>query len=132
MKVILAAGAFHTPQILKLSGLGPSKELKKFEINVIHNSPMIGRNLYDHMSMPIYVSVDEKMTVTREKVLNIREVLNYLVRGSGIFSNFGVIGYVNDLEHNHGTGIFGVGAIEEKLLGKIVSYDREVRCNNNK
>lgn len=42
-EVILAAGAFHTPQILKLSGVGPVKELKRFDINLVHNSPMIGR-----------------------------------------------------------------------------------------
>lgn len=127
-EVILAAGAFHTPQILKLSGVGPMKELNRFQINLVHNSPMVGRNLYDHMSMPIYVSVDEKMTVTRDNVLNAWEILNYLVRGSGIFSNFGVIGYLNDPDNNHETGIFGVGTIDEMLLGTIVNYDKEVCC----
>lgn len=126
-EVILAAGAFQTPQILKLSGIGPLKELNRFDINVIHNSPMIGRNLYDHMSMPIYVSVNETMSVTRSKVLNIFEILNYLLHGTGIFSNFGVIGYLFDAENDHGTGIFGVGTIDERLLRKIVNYDGDVR-----
>lgn len=125
-EVILSAGAFHTPQILKLSGVGPAKELKRFDIGVLHNSPMVGRNLYDHLSMPIYVSVSEKMSVTRSKVLNVLEVLRYLFYGDGIFSNFGVIGYLNDRDDVHGTGIFGVGTISEKLLRKIVNYDKEV------
>lgn len=125
-EVILAAGAFHTPQILKLSGIGPAKELKKFNIGVMHNSPMIGRNLYDHMSMPIYVSVNAPMTVTRPKVLNVWEILNFLIHGTGIFSNFGVIGYLNDRDNHHGTGIFGVGTIDEKLLQNIVNYDKDV------
>lgn len=124
-EVILAAGAFHTPQILKLSGVGPARELKRFDIGVVHNSPMVGKNLYDHMSMPIYVSVSEKMSVTRSKVLNAWEVLKYLLHGDGLFSNFGVIGYLNDRNNDHGTGIFGVGTIEEKLR-KIVNYDKEV------
>lgn len=54
-EVILCAGAFNSPQILKLSGIGPSKELKRFKINVVHDSPLVGTNLYDHMIMPIYV-----------------------------------------------------------------------------
>lgn len=126
-QVILSAGAFHTPQILKLSGIGPSKELKRFEINVVHHSPMVGRNLYDHMSMPIYVSVNETMSVTRSKVLNLLEVMNYFLHGRGIFSNFGVIGYLTDTEQDHATGIFGVGSIDERLLRKIVNYDKDVR-----
>lgn len=125
-EVILAGGAFHTPQILKLSGIGPVKELKKFNIGVVHNSPMIGRNLYDHINMPIYVSVDTAMTVTRSKVLSVGEVLNFLIRGKGIFSNFGVVGYLNDLDNHHCTGIFGVGTIDEKLLQNIVNYDKDV------
>lgn len=125
-EVILSAGAFHTPQILKLSGVGPLKELKRYDIAAVHNSPMIGRNLYDHISMPIYVSVNESMSVTRSKVLNVLEIFNYLLHGTGIFSNFGVIGYLTDRENNHGTGIFGVGTIDERLLRKIVNYDGDV------
>lgn len=125
-EVILAAGAFHTPQILKLSGVGPIKELKRFDINVVHNSPMVGRNLYDHMSMPIYVSVDEKMSITRDKVLSVKEILKYLVSGRGIFSNFGVIGYIYDTENDHGTGIFGVGSIDEAFLGRISNAEQQV------
>lgn len=126
-EVILAAGAFHTPQILKLSGVGPVKELKRYDIKLIHNSPMIGRNLYDHMSMPIYVSVDEKMSITRDKVISIKEILKYVISGQGIFGNFGVIGYLYDTDNDHGTGIFGVGSIDEAYLGGISNADRQVK-----
>lgn len=125
-EVILAAGAFHTPQILKLSGIGPVRELKRFDIKLVHNSPMVGRNLYDHMSMPIYVSVDEKMSITRDKVLNVKEMLKYLFSGHGIFGNFGVIGYLRDTDNDHGTGIFGVGSIDEAFLGKVSNTEKEV------
>lgn len=126
-EVIVAAGAFHTPQILKLSGIGPAKELKRFNIKVLHNSPMIGRNLYDHLSMPIYVSISEPISVTRSNVLNIWEVINYFLHGTGLFSNFGVLGYLNDRQGEFGTGIFGVGSIDERLLRRIVNTDRDVR-----
>lgn len=126
-EVIVSAGAFHTPQILKLSGIGPAKELKRFNIKVIHNAPMIGRNLYDHSSMPLYVSVNESITVTRSKVLSVWEVLNYFLHGDGLFSNFGVLGYLNDRNADFGSGIFGVGSIDERILRRIVNTDREVR-----
>lgn len=126
-EVIVSAGAFHTPQILKLSGIGPAKELKRFDIKVIHNAPMIGRNLYDHPSMPLYASISEPMSVTRSNVLNIWEILNYFLHGTGLFSNFGVLGYLNDHQGEFGTGIFGVGSIDERLLRRIVNTDRDVR-----
>lgn len=126
-EIIISAGAFHTPQILKLSGIGPSKELKRFDIKVLHNSPMIGRNLYDHLSMPLYVSISEPISVTRSNVLNLWEVINYFLHGTGLFSNFGVFGYLNDRQGEFGTGIFGVGSIDERLLRRIVNTDRDVR-----
>lgn len=129
-EIIVSAGAFHTPQILKLSGIGPANELKRFDIKVVHNAPMIGRNLYDHLSMPLYVSVSEPMSVIRSNVLDIWEVLNYFLHGTGLFSNFGVLGYLNDRQANYGTGLFGVGSIDERLLRRIVNTDREVRLPN--
>ncbi|KAG9252569.1 alcohol dehydrogenase [Emericellopsis atlantica] len=46
-EVILAAGAFNTPQLLKLSGVGPKTELDAFDIPVIVNLPGVGTNLQD-------------------------------------------------------------------------------------
>jgi choline dehydrogenase len=38
-EVIISAGAFNTPQLLKLSGVGPAAELKSFNISVVANIP---------------------------------------------------------------------------------------------
>ncbi|KAM0328159.1 hypothetical protein ACHAQA_005566 [Verticillium albo-atrum] len=46
-EVILSAGAFNTPQLLKLSGVGPKKELESFGINVVVDLPGVGTNLQD-------------------------------------------------------------------------------------
>lgn len=44
-EVIIAGGAFNTPQILKLSGIGPSTELQSFGIPVVVDLPGVGANL---------------------------------------------------------------------------------------
>lgn len=52
-EVVLAAGAFHTPQLLMLSGIGPSEELRPHGIDVRIESPGVGRNLHDHLFFPV-------------------------------------------------------------------------------
>ncbi len=47
-EVLLTAGAFGSPQLLKLSGVGPASELKQHGISVIHDLPGVGENLQDH------------------------------------------------------------------------------------
>lgn len=47
-EVILAAGAFGSPQLLMLSGVGPADELARHGIALVHDSPGVGANLHDH------------------------------------------------------------------------------------
>ncbi|KAK3380793.1 hypothetical protein B0H63DRAFT_544871 [Podospora didyma] len=47
-EVILAAGGIHSPQILQLSGIGPSKVLAAAQINTVVDLPGVGQNFQDH------------------------------------------------------------------------------------
>jgi choline dehydrogenase len=47
-EVIISGGAFNSPQILKLSGIGPAEELSKFNIPVIKDLPGVGEGLADN------------------------------------------------------------------------------------
>lgn len=47
-EVILAAGAFQSPQLLELSGIGSRTLLKQHNIEAIIDSPFVGENLQDH------------------------------------------------------------------------------------
>jgi choline dehydrogenase len=52
-EVIVAGGTYNTPQILKLSGVGPASELKRFKIPVVVNLPGVGTNLQDHYEISV-------------------------------------------------------------------------------
>ncbi|AZO03230.1 GMC family oxidoreductase N-terminal domain-containing protein [Mesorhizobium sp. M2A.F.Ca.ET.043.02.1.1] len=48
-EVILCGGAFGSPQMLLLSGIGPAVELAAHGIPLVHELPGVGRNLQDHL-----------------------------------------------------------------------------------
>jgi choline dehydrogenase-like flavoprotein len=48
-EVILCGGAFGSPQLLLLSGIGPAVELAAHGIPLVHELPGVGRNLQDHL-----------------------------------------------------------------------------------
>ena len=52
-EVILAAGAFGSPQMLLLSGIGPADELRAHGIPVARDLPGVGANLQDHLDYVI-------------------------------------------------------------------------------
>jgi len=62
-EVILSAGAFGSPQILQLSGVGPAQHLNDLGIPVKLDAPGVGSNLQDHITtIPIYRTPKHKGT----------------------------------------------------------------------
>lgn len=67
-EVIVSAGAVNTPQVLKLSGIGPAAELREHGIEVHADLPGVGANLMDHPIVtlrwrtPSSVSLAERVT----------------------------------------------------------------------
>ncbi|MCY3985056.1 MAG: GMC family oxidoreductase N-terminal domain-containing protein [Roseovarius sp.] len=52
-EIVLCCGAINTPQLLQLSGIGPGELLKNMQIEIIRDSPQVGRNLMDHLGLDL-------------------------------------------------------------------------------
>ena len=73
-EVLLAAGSINSPKILQLSGIGNAEELKKLDIDIIHNLPGVGQNLQDHLE--IYIQHKSKK---KESLYDLST--NYITQG---------------------------------------------------
>ncbi|MQA97891.1 MAG: choline dehydrogenase [Streptosporangiales bacterium] len=62
-EVICCAGAFNTPQLLQLSGIGAAAELEALGITVVKDLPGVGENLQDHLEVYIQHGCREPVTM---------------------------------------------------------------------
>jgi choline dehydrogenase-like flavoprotein len=62
-ELIVSGGAFNSPHLLLLSGLGRGSELQKFGIPVIHDLPGVGQNLVDHIDYVHSYRLDSRAVV---------------------------------------------------------------------
>lgn len=66
-EVILSAGAFNSPQLLQLSGVGKAEEIEKYDIPVVEDLPGVGENLQDHLEA--YIQYSSKRPVSLNPAL---------------------------------------------------------------
>jgi len=52
-EVILCGGAFNSPQLLQLSGIGDADHLRSVGVEPVHHLPGVGENLQDHLEVYI-------------------------------------------------------------------------------
>lgn len=55
-EVVLSAGAIGSPQLLLLSGIGPSDELASVGVDCVLDNPHVGKHLKDHLHVPLAFS----------------------------------------------------------------------------
>ena len=88
--VIMALGAFNTPQTLMLSGIGPGHELVKHGIEVKHELAGVGQGLHDHLDTWVKQEATNYETYgLSPRVLhrNIGHVLKWMFRRRGAFTS---------------------------------------------
>lgn len=89
-EVIISAGVFNSPQLLMLSGVGPSNELKKHDISVRHELPGVGQNLQDHIDSLVVCNTKGRGPVAlhwKETFYLIKQAYNYLKHRTGLFAS---------------------------------------------
>lgn len=88
-EVILSAGAFQSPQLLMVSGIGPSDVLQQYNINVVSDLPGVGQNMWDHpFFAPTYrVGVDTLTKVANDVVDLGAEFVTYETTHTGVMTN---------------------------------------------
>ena len=98
-QIILSAGAISSPHLLMLSGIGPSDQLKKQNINVIKDVPSVGKNLRDHPTVHTRWKPNDNFQTPKESIGPQKVALRYTADGSP---------YINDMimvmRYNHDIG----------------------------
>lgn len=97
-EVILSAGAFNSPHLLMLSGIGPEAELSRHGIAVRHHLAGVGRNLQDHAD----ISLKQVATAPISETPHLKPLNRLLIgaqwlltgTGSGATNHFEIAGHV--------------------------------------
>lgn len=88
-EVIVSAGAFQSPQLLMVSGVGPADVLQKHGIDVLVDLPGVGQNMWDHVffgpSYPVKVNTFTRMT--QSPVFFAEQLADYLILRTGMLTN---------------------------------------------
>jgi choline dehydrogenase len=80
-EIVLSAGAFQSPQLLMVSGVGPAATLQEHNITVLADRPGVGQNMWDHIDIEVTYKVDvvgfntlKNQTYNQEQLDAFREI----------------------------------------------------------
>jgi choline dehydrogenase len=85
-EIILCGGPINSPQLLKLSGVGPTAELRALSIDVVADRPGVGENLQDHLEFTVQVASRQPITLYSQTGLFRRALIGaeWVLRGRGL------------------------------------------------
>jgi choline dehydrogenase len=85
-EVILCGGPINSPQLMKLSGIGPAAELRALGIGVVADRPGVGENLQDHLEFTFQIASKQPITLYGHTGLVARALIGaqWFLRGRGL------------------------------------------------
>ncbi len=88
-EVILSGGAYNSPQLLMLSGIGPAEELAEYGIDPLVDAPGVGSNLMEHPVLYMGFGLNEPRSFLSELRFDraARSVINWMLAGKGAFAS---------------------------------------------
>lgn len=139
-EVILAGGAFNTPQMLKLSGIGPREELERFSIPVLVDRPEVGTNLQDRYEVGIVSEMEEEFELLADcdfappscgKPLN-KEYRHWEETGQGVYATNGaVISVMKRSKPERPDPDLFIFGLAGNFKGYFVNYSAELERKKN-
>jgi len=89
-EILIAAGAFASPQILQASGIGPRAVLQGTGVEMVRESPGVGENFMDHTMFWHGIVLNQKLGYYRQdQGLNaVKNGLEYLATRKGVLASF--------------------------------------------
>lgn len=88
-EILLSAGAFGSPQILMLSGIGDKDELGAHRIECVHHLPGVGKNLHDHLDYILSYKTDNKDAIGTSLIGTwraVKGIVEYAFKKTGMFT----------------------------------------------
>jgi choline dehydrogenase len=88
-EVILAGGAFNSPQLMQLSGVGPAALLRSHGIDVVADMPGVGEDLQDHLQVRMQYRCTEPITmndVVNSRLRRVGAGLRYALFRKGLLA----------------------------------------------
>jgi choline dehydrogenase len=91
-EIILSGGAYNSPQLMLLSGIGPEEELASHGIDTVHHLPGVGLNLQDHPSVAMVLHAKREVTLTNSLRLDRAALsgLHWLLNRGGMIAEMPV------------------------------------------
>ena len=124
-EVILSAGAFQSPQLLMLSGIGDASELNIHGIECLHELKGVGKNLQDHLFFPICAQAKTQEGINHNilPLQQLKAAWNYFVHKKGVLNSGPLEGMAFfDLDQNGGKVNFQLH-FSPMWLGEEYGYD---------
>jgi choline dehydrogenase len=133
-EVILAGGAFNTPQLLMLSGIGPRQELERYGIEVRVDLPGVGANLQDRYEVGVVNRLKQDWTILKDATFTRDDPQwgQWMRRRKGVYTANGVaLAIIKRSSDSRPLPDLFIFALIAKFKGYFPGYSKLIADNHN-